>query len=81
MTERLGQEPRENWGTRAGFVLFGLVTALEMLEIGFFVNILTTAIFGGIGIAFAIAFGVGGIDTAKQWWSKYLSPRETRVND
>jgi hypothetical protein len=69
------------WLTRAGFVLFGLVTALEMLEIGFFVNILTTAIFGGIGIAFAIAFGVGGIDTAKQWWSKYLSPRETRVND
>jgi hypothetical protein len=62
------------WLTRVAFILFGLVTALEMLEIGFFVNILTTAIFGGIGIAFAIAFGVGGIDTAKQWWAKYLSP-------
>ena len=69
------------WLTRAGFILFGVVTALEMLEIGFFVNALTTAIFGGIGIAFAIAFGVGGIDTARQWWAKYLSPREGRVND
>ncbi|MDJ0663146.1 MAG: hypothetical protein QNJ75_01215 [Acidimicrobiia bacterium] len=69
------------WLTRVGFILFGLVTALEMLEIGFFVNALTTAIFGGLGIAFAIAFGVGGIDTAKQWWAKYLSPRESRVDD
>ena len=67
------------WLTRVGFVLFGLVTALEMLEIGFFVNALTTAIFGGIGIAFAIAFGVGGLDTARQWWAKYLSPRDSRV--
>ena len=63
--------------TRVGFILFGLVTALEMLEIGFFVNALTTAIFGGIGVAFAIAFGVGGIDTARRWWNKYLSPSET----
>lgn len=65
------------WLTRVGFILFGLVTALEMLEIGFFVNALTTAIFGGIGVAFAIAFGVGGIDTARRWWNKYLSPSET----
>ena len=69
------------WLTRVGFILFGIVTALELLEIGFFVNALTTAVFGGIGIAFAIAFGVGGIDTARQWWAKYLSPRETRTND
>lgn len=65
------------WLTRVGFILFGLVTALEMLEIGFFVNALTTAIMGGIGIAFAIAFGVGGIDTAKKWWAKYLSPSDS----
>lgn len=64
------------WLTRVGFILFGLVTALEILEIGFFVNALTTAIFGGLGIAFAVAFGVGGIDTARQWWAKYLSPSE-----
>ena len=65
------------WLTRVGFILFGLVTAMEILEIGFFVNALTTALFGGIGIAFAIAFGVGGIDTAKRWWAKYLSPSDS----
>lgn len=62
--------------TRAGFILFGLVTALDMLEIGIFLNIVTMSILGGLGVAFAIAFGVGGIDTAKRWWAKYLSPRE-----
>lgn len=64
------------WLTRVGFILFGLATAMNILEIGLFVNLLTGAIFGGIGIAFAIAFGVGGIDTAKQWWAKYLSPSD-----
>lgn len=64
------------WLTRAGFILFGLVTALDLLSIGFFTNALATAILGGAGIAFAIAFGVGGIDTAKRWWAKYLSPNE-----
>jgi len=29
-----------------------------------------------IAIAFAVAFGVGGIDTAKQWWAKYLAPKQ-----
>jgi hypothetical protein len=62
--------------TRAGFILFGLVTALDLLDIGVFVNIVTTAILGGLGVAFAIAFGIGGIDTARRWWAKYLSPRE-----
>ncbi len=65
------------WLTRVGFILFGLVTAMEILRIGFFVNALTTAIFGGIGVAFAIAFGVGGIDTARKWWDKYLSPSDS----
>lgn len=65
------------WLTRVAFILFGLVTALELLQIGFFVNALTTALFGGVGIAFAIAFGVGGIDTARRWWDKYLSPSDS----
>ena len=30
----------------------------------------------GLGIAFAISFGIGGIDTAGKWWAKYLSPTE-----
>ncbi len=60
--------------TRAGFILFGVATALDLLNIGVFVNIVTASILGGIGAAFAIAFGVGGIDTAQKWWAKYLSP-------
>ncbi len=60
--------------TRAGFILFGVATALDLLNIGLFVNIVTASMLGGVGAAFAIAFGVGGIDTAKKWWAKYLSP-------
>ncbi|MCH7846100.1 MAG: hypothetical protein IH850_09750 [Acidobacteria bacterium] len=26
------------------------------------------------GVALAIAFGVGGIDAAKEWWAKYGTP-------
>jgi flagellar biosynthesis protein FliQ len=65
------------WITQGGFILFGLVTAFQILEIGYFTEALTTAILGGAGIAFAIAFGVGGIDTARKWWAKYLSPSES----
>jgi hypothetical protein len=64
------------WITQGGFILFGLVTAFQILDIGFFTEALTAGIFGGVGIAFAIAFGVGGIDTARKWWAKYLSPSE-----
>lgn len=55
-------------------LLFGVLAALDLLEITFaedIVKIVTAA----IGIAFAVAFGIGGIDTAKRWWSRYLSPR------
>jgi hypothetical protein len=27
-------------------------------------------------VTFAVAFGIGGIDTAKKWWARYLAPRE-----
>ncbi len=30
----------------------------------------------GAKVGFAIAFGVGGIDTAKKWWAKYLAPKQ-----
>lgn len=65
------------WLTRVGFILFGLVTALDLLDIGYFTNALATSVLGGVGIAFAIAFGVGGIDTARKWWAKYLSPSDS----
>ncbi len=46
---------------------------LDLLQIDFAEDIvkLVTAAFG---VALAIAFGVGGIDAAKQWWAKYGTP-------
>jgi hypothetical protein len=40
-----------------------------------FASDITKIFTAAIGIAFAIAFGVGGIDTAKKWWAKYLAPK------
>lgn len=59
---------------RIVILLFGVLAALDLLEIQFAEDLVKIAT-AGIGIAFAVAFGVGGIDTAKQWWSRYLSPR------
>lgn len=55
-------------------LLFGVLAGLDLLEIRFAEDIVKI-VTAGLGIAFAVAFGVGGIDTAKQWWAKYLSPR------
>ena len=55
-------------------LLFGVLAALDLLEIQFAEDIVKIAT-AAAGIAFAVAFGVGGIDTAKQWWGRYLSPR------
>lgn len=60
---------------RVFILLFGVLAALDLLDIRFaedIVKIVTAA----VGVALAIAFGVGGIDTAKQWWAKYASPRD-----
>lgn len=60
---------------RIGILIFGLLTALDYLGIGTITNTLFTVVSGAAGIVLAIAFGVGGIDTAKQWWQKYAAPR------
>lgn len=60
---------------RVVIVVSGVLAALDLLDIQFaedIVKIITAA----AGIAIAIAFGVGGIDTAKKWWGRYLAPRE-----
>ncbi len=60
---------------RVLIIVFGVLAAFELLDIRFaedIVKIVTAA----AGIALAIAFGVGGIDTAKRWWAKYLTPRD-----
>ncbi|NND84921.1 MAG: hypothetical protein HKN46_07205 [Acidimicrobiia bacterium] len=65
---------------RVGIVVFGALAAFDILDIRFaedIVKILTVA----AGLAFAVAFGVGGIDTAKQWWSRYLTPRQEQGFD
>lgn len=61
---------------RVLIVIFGVLFAMDILNLQFaseIANILTAA----FGVAFAVAFGVGGIDTAKKWWARYLAPRDT----
>jgi len=57
-------------------IVFGALFALDLLEVTFAEDI-TKILTAAAGIAFAIAFGIGGIDTAKKWWAKYLSPKDT----
>jgi len=60
---------------RIVIILFGVLAALDLLDIRFaedIVKIITAA----AGVALAIAFGVGGIDAAKQWWAKYGTPKQ-----
>lgn len=54
-------------------LILGIVFALDIVNITFAEDIVKIAI-TALAIAFAIAFGVGGIDTAKQWWAQYGSP-------
>lgn len=65
------------WVVHVGVILFGVLFAFDLLGITFAEDITKIAA-AAAGVAFAIAFGVGGIDTAKRWWAKYLSPKETR---
>jgi hypothetical protein len=68
--------PWLTWVVQILIILFGVLFALDMLGITFASDI-TKILTAAIGIAFAIAFGVGGIDTAKKWWAKYLAPRSS----
>jgi len=61
---------------RVAVILFGVLFAMDLLEITFAEDI-TKILVSLAGLAFAIAFGVGGIDTAKKWWEKYLSPEKS----
>ncbi len=61
---------------RWALIAFGVIAALNTLNVGEeVVNTLFTAIVAAAAVAFAISFGVGGIDTAKQWWRK-VAPRD-----
>ena len=56
-----------------GVIIFGVLFAVDILRVTFAEDVVKIVI-GATMIALAIAFGVGGIDTAKKWWAKYGSP-------
>ena len=60
---------------RWGVIVFALLTAFDLVGIGQVSEDVRRAVLLTAGVAFAIAFGVGGIDTAKKWWAKYLTPK------
>lgn len=57
-----------------GVVLFGVLFALDILDIDFAEDIVKIVV-AAAAIAGAIAFGVGGIDAGKRWWAKYGMPK------
>lgn len=61
------------WVVQVAVIIFGVLFALDLLNVTFAEDIVKLLV-AAFGIAFAIAFGVGGIDAAKQWWAKYGTP-------
>ncbi len=63
---------------RYAIIGFAALIALEQLQIApALLNILFTAIVGAAALAFALAFGLGGQDTARKW----LNRGESTVSD
>jgi Conserved TM helix len=56
-------------------VVFGVLFALELLQVEFAEEIVMILI-AAVAIALAVAFGVGGIDTARKWWARYATPKD-----
>ncbi len=65
-------------GTARWMVIgFGALAALNTLNIAEeIVNTLFIGVVGTVGVTLAIAFGVGGIPVAREWWRRVLSPRD-----
>jgi len=57
-----------------GVVLFGVLFAMDILNIDFAEDIIKIVI-AAAAIAGAIAFGVGGIDAGKRWWARHGMPK------
>jgi hypothetical protein len=71
------QEQNVPWLTTAvhiAVVVFGVLFAFEILDVTFAEDIVKIVV-AAAAIAAAIAFGVGGIDAAKRWWSRYGVPK------
>lgn len=65
--------PWLTWLIRVAIIVFGLLFAFDLLNVNFAEDVVKIIIASGT-VALAIAFGVGGIDAAKQWWAKYGTP-------
>jgi small-conductance mechanosensitive channel len=61
---------------RYSVIIFGALTALEVLGIGHVSTRIFEFTVGAFAVALANAFGVGGIETGRKWWGNYLSPRD-----
>jgi hypothetical protein len=62
---------------RWAVIALGIFVALNTLNIGEeIVNTLFIAVVGTVGAILVIAFGVGGISAAKEWWSRVLPDRD-----
>lgn len=69
--------PWLTWAIRVGVIVFGVLFALDVMDIQFGEDIVKIIV-AAAGIAIAVAFGVGGIDSAKQWWARYGTPGVSR---
>ncbi len=69
--------PWLTWVVQVSIIIFGALVAMNLLKISFAEDVVKIVVAAG-GIALAIAFGVGGIDSAKLWWTKYASPGVTQ---
>ena len=70
------QEQRVPWLAglvHVGVIVFGVLFAMEIVNIEFAEDIVKILI-AAVAVAGAIAFGVGGIDAAKEWWARYGRP-------
>ncbi|MDE0232871.1 MAG: hypothetical protein OXI56_03840 [bacterium] len=56
---------------------FGALAALNTLNIAEeIVNTLFMGVVGTVGVTLAVAFGVGGIPTARKWWERILPDQD-----
>lgn len=74
------QERHIRWlpsATRGVVIGLGLFVALDTLNLGEEIfNTLFIAVVGTVGAILVIAFGVGGISAAKEWWVRILPERD-----
>ena len=74
------QERHIRWlpsATRWVVIGLGLFVALDTLNLGEEIfNTLFIAVVGTVGAILVIAFGVGGISAAKEWWARILPERD-----